>query len=394
MAMQFILRSLNFCLKSEPNMRKETLLLVFSTLFALILAEITLSKFFPQRTVNQYLHDRPAMFRPNDILFMDLKPNFSGFLCEEEFKTDIFINSKGYRQGEFEAKSDTGTRVLVVGDSFTFGYGVEESDGYVRVAERELRQSISAGSVEVINAGVPAWWTDSYYLYLKTKGLELDPDVVVVGLFMGNDIDARDARHAIWPSVDKNGLPLATTSKRVLIDNGHRVRAKRRTRWVIPFLRNSHLFQLLYSSVKNATRLIKPKVQAETLYQATYSVETEQVVDKVKALLVGMSNLTRASGAHFVVAMIPERTQIYPKSIGENQDLDYAKPQRLFAKFFDEQNISYVDLLPEIKNAAQMNAEPLYYTRDSHFTRAGYLVAGKELACRLISDGIIESNTP
>jgi hypothetical protein len=130
------------------------------------------------------------------------------------------------------------------------------------------------------------------------------------------------------------------------------------------------------------------------LYQATYSVETEQVVDKVKALLVGMSNLTRASGAHFVVAMIPERTQIYPKSIGENQDLDYAKPQRLFAKFFDEQNISYVDLLPEIKNAAQMNAEPLYYTRDSHFTRAGYLVAGKELACRLISDGIIESNTP
>ncbi|MFP6782589.1 MAG: hypothetical protein VCB59_12920, partial [Gammaproteobacteria bacterium] len=108
-------------------MRKETLLLVFSTLFALTLAEITLSKYFPQRTVSQYLHDRPAMFRPNDILFMDLKPNFSGFLREEEFKTDIFLNSKGYRQGEFEAKSDTGTRVLVVGDSFTFGYGVEES---------------------------------------------------------------------------------------------------------------------------------------------------------------------------------------------------------------------------------------------------------------------------
>jgi hypothetical protein len=370
-------------------MRKETLLLVLSTLFALGVAEITLSQFFPQRTVNQYLQDRPAMFRPSDTLFMDLKPNFTGYLREEEFNTDISINSTGHRQSELGSKNDENTRILVIGDSFTFGYGVEENDGYVRVAERELAVLVPGQTVELVNAGVPAWWTDSYYLYLKTRGLLFEPDVVIVGLFMGNDIDARDARHAIWPEVDEDGLPLATTSKRVRIDDGHRVRAKRRARWVIPVLRNSHLFQLIYTSAKNAARLVKPKVQAATLYQQSYSEETEQIIAKVKKLIVAMAAMSKASDARFVVVMIPERSQVYPQSTTENKDLDYAKPQRLFANFFIEQKINYVDLLPAIKSAADQSSEPLYYTRDSHFTRAGYLTAGRELARRLVDEGIV-----
>jgi hypothetical protein len=89
-----------------------------------------------------------------------------------------------------------------------------------------------------------------------------------------------------------------------------------------------------------------------------------------------MAAMSKASDARFVVVMIPERSQVYPQSTTENKDLDYAKPQRLFANFFIEQKINYVDLLPAIKSAADQSSEPLYYTRDSHFTRAGYLTAG------------------
>lgn len=373
-------------------MRKETLLVISSLLFTLGIGEVALGLFFPQRTVNQYLQDRPAMFLANETLFMDLNPGFTGYLKEEEFKTDVSINSLGYRQHEFRLDKSAQTRVLVVGDSFTFGYGVEEADGYVRVLERELVAANASLNIEVINAGVPAWWTDAYYLYLKTRGLALDPDVVVLGLFMGNDVDARDARHAIWPETDAAGLPLAITSDRVRIDNGHRVRVKRRARWVIPVLRNSHLFQLLYTSGKNIGRQFSPKIQAKTLYQETYSAETEAIIVKVKKLIVAMATMTQAQNARFIVAMIPERTQVYNDRGKGRQSLDYAKPQRLLAKFFTQEHIEYVDLLPAALAAAASD-EPLYYTKDSHFTRAGYLVAGRELARGIIAKGVFATPT-
>jgi len=369
-------------------MRKETLLLLTSTAFTLVLAEFVLSWFFPQRTVNQYLEDRPAMFRANDILFMDMKPGFEGYLKEEEFRTDVSINSLGYRQAEFSPDRGAGQRVLVIGDSFTFGYGVEETDGYVRVMERTLNEQASP-PVEAINSGVPAWWTDAYYLYLKTRGLALKPDVVVLGLFMGNDIDARDARYAIWPEVDDDGLPLAITSERVRIDGGHRVRSERRARWKIPVLRNSHLFQLLYSSGKNIGRLFSPKVQASTLYEATYSAETEAIITKVQKLILGMAEDAHGIAAQFVVVMIPERRQVYPDRESTERALDLAKPHRLFAEFFAGHGIPTVDLLPVMRAAAQTSDDELYYRKDSHFTRSGYRAAGEAIGRFLLVQGLV-----
>ena len=369
-------------------MRKETLLLLLSTAFALVLAEIVLSRLFPQRTVNQYLEDRPAMFRANDALFMDMKPGFTGYLKEEEFRTDVSINSLGYRQGEFDLERGAEQRVLVVGDSFTFGFGVEERDGYVQVMERTLNEQASP-PVETINAGVPAWWTDAYYVYLKTRGLALNPNVVVLGLFMGNDIDARDARYAIWPEVDDEGLPLAVTSERVRIEDGHRVRSKRRARWKIPVLRNSHLFQLLYSSGKNIGRLFSPKVQASTLYESTYSEETEAIITKVQKLILGMAEDTHGIGAQFVVAMIPERQQVYPGRKSAALALDLAKPHRLFAGFLAQHAIPTIDLLPVMRAAAETSDEDLYYTKDSHFTRTGYRAAGEAIGRFLLDQGLV-----
>jgi len=373
-------------------MRKETLLVVISTVTALVLAEVFLSLFFPQRTVRQYLTDRPAMFRADETLFMTLEPDFEGYLKEAEFRVGVSINSLGYRQAEFDPRKGSQYRILVVGDSFTFGYGVEESEGYVRVIEQELNAHAPAKDIEVINTGVPAWWTDAYYLYLKTRGLDLDPDVVVLGLFMGNDIDARDARHAIWPEVDEEGLPLATTSERVRIDHGHRVRTEWRVRWKIPILRNSHLFQLLYSSGKNIGRLLNPKIQAATLYEPSYSAETQAVIEKVKMLIEAMARLSSERDVRFVVAMIPERNQVYPAPAVSSQGLDFTKPQRIFSQYFSDKGIAYIDLLPTVREAAALALDgELYYSKDSHFTRAGYRVAGREIARYLLDSGTLES---
>jgi lysophospholipase L1-like esterase len=373
-------------------MRKETLLVVISTITALVIAEVFLSLFFPQRTVRQYLTDRPAMFVADETLFMTLEPGFNGYLKEAEFRVGVSINSLGYRQPEFDPLKGSQLRILVVGDSFTFGYGVEESEGYVRVLEQELNALAPAKDIEVINTGVPAWWTDAYYLYLKTRGLDLEPDVVLLGLFMGNDIDARDARYAIWPELDAEGLPLATTSERVRIDNGHRVRTEWRVRWKIPVLRNSHVFQLLYSSGKNIGRALNPKIQAATLYTPSYSAETQAVIERVKMLIEAMARLCDERGVRFVVAMIPEKNQVYPDPDALSQGLDFTKPQRLFSQYFADKGIAYFDLLPAVREAAATVPDgELYYSKDSHFTRTGYRVAGEEIARYLLHSDVLDA---
>ena len=369
-------------------MSKETLLLAGSLVFSLALGEIVLANFFPQKTVNQFFLEKPPMFRADDVLFMDMIPGFSGRLADEEFDTSIEINSQGYRQAEFELDKGDRTRILAIGDSFTFGFGVEEPDGFVRVMERRLKQDGYA-NVQAINAGVSAWWPDSYYLYLKTRGLALDPDIVIVGFFVGNDIEGHDARHIVWPEVDAEGLPLVTASKGIKIENAHRVRTKPRARWTIPVLRNSHLFQLLYSSGKAAARAFEPSLDVQHIYELQHSPETENVVDKVKRLLLGMAKLSRESGAHFVVVMIPQRLQVHAE-YRPDRKLDWDKPQRIFNEFFEREGIACIDLLPIMREAAA-GGERVYYHDDAHFNRLGYRIAGEEVARYLNGNGLVNA---
>ena len=65
-----------------------------------------------------------------------------------------------------------------------------------------------AKPVEVINAGFAACYSpDTYYLYLKTEGLALAPDAIVVGIFVGNDLDSQFAFENEWLEKDGSGLP-------------------------------------------------------------------------------------------------------------------------------------------------------------------------------------------
>jgi hypothetical protein len=80
-------------------------------------------------------------------------------------------------------------RVLFLGDSATEGAFVGEAENYPAVF-RELVNERRAGSpLRVLNAGVWGMTSIDEYHLLADKLLPLQPDVVVVGLFMANDIN-------------------------------------------------------------------------------------------------------------------------------------------------------------------------------------------------------------
>lgn len=98
----------------------------------------------------------------------------------------LSINSKGLRDREHPYEKPPGTkRILVLGDSFAWGYGVGDSEVFTDVLERQL---VAKGKPwEVINTGVSGWGTDQEYLFFREEGVKYSPDIVVLAYYFGND---------------------------------------------------------------------------------------------------------------------------------------------------------------------------------------------------------------
>jgi hypothetical protein len=98
----------------------------------------------------------------------------------------VQINSHGLRDREYAWKKPPDVkRILVLGDSYVWGYGVAQNEIFTEVLEDSLASE--PPKWEVINTGVSGWGTDQQYLYLLQEGFRYSPDLVVVAYFIGND---------------------------------------------------------------------------------------------------------------------------------------------------------------------------------------------------------------
>ena len=89
----------------------------------------------------------------------------------------VNTNSKGLRgTTEYQYARTPGiTRILVLGDSFTFGTDVSDDETFSHDLEAALPNT------EVLNLGVQGYGQDQMLLYLKEEGVKYHPDIVIVG---------------------------------------------------------------------------------------------------------------------------------------------------------------------------------------------------------------------
>lgn len=103
------------------------------------------------------------------------------------FDTAVTINRKGFRDLEREyAKDPSIYRIVVLGDSMVWGYGVEDDQTFTRVTESRLQ------NVELINLGVSGYGTDQELLLLREQGLRYQGDLYVL-VVVDNDFISNTA---------------------------------------------------------------------------------------------------------------------------------------------------------------------------------------------------------
>ena len=116
-----------------------------------------------------------------------LRPGAAITQVERSGDVTYAVNAAGYR-GPLPAGAKAGKRVVFLGDSVTFGLGVEERQSFARLVEARLRSSV--GPVDVVNLALFAYGPHEYLSTWRRLGRSLSPDVVVLQLHM-NDFGAK-----------------------------------------------------------------------------------------------------------------------------------------------------------------------------------------------------------
>ena len=109
--------------------------------------------------------------------------NFHGFLSHIEpgKKFEVHTKSDGFRTHEFYSKLPGKFRILILGDSFMYGYNANQDQTTPAVLERLLQEQISE-NIEVLSLGVPSYSTIKYALLTRSYIDYLNPDMIIVAV--------------------------------------------------------------------------------------------------------------------------------------------------------------------------------------------------------------------
>jgi len=152
------------------------------TLTGLACGEALLARFLHQPAIDvprgMYVADPEVGYR--------LAPNFHGVMRTPTFAIEVATNELGLRGPPLRDRADGHRRLLLLGDSFVFGYAVAAGDTIGARIECELARDFA--HVEVLSAGAPGYGLAHEVFLLRRLLPDVKPDVVVVGFCCGNDV--------------------------------------------------------------------------------------------------------------------------------------------------------------------------------------------------------------
>lgn len=368
-------------------------LIILGVLLALSLGEVLVRKFNPQLTFsnNIYPYDFHCFIKGNDYYWLKLKPNSNcllksngGYFEDVYFKT----NSLGLRSPEISPqKAENTLRILFLGDSYTIGWGVRENQAFPRVVEKNLQQIYPDKKIEVINAGLIGTGPSYDYLFYKNEGINLKPDIVVVGTYLYNDIP-EDLFLSKWEE-DENGLPKKAQSTFFYVDsNGMFYPRTNPLKYRLPYLRESQLFMFLMNRFPSSpasyefnSKFLDPHI----CFYKEKCHDLDQTKLKAKKLFSAINDLTVKNNQKLLVVFIPAEFQIDAKTRISYLPIPLLPseknyPYQYFKDFFKEKDIDNLDLRPYLKD---YNKGELYIGNDDHFNALGHRITAGAITEKL-----------
>ena len=125
-----------------------------------------------------------------EVLIFNSSESEDNYGLTKEFQEKyVRYNKHGYRDYEYSLKKPEGVfRVLILGDSQTFGSGIKNlEETWVKKLEAKLQNERRNESIEVLSISGPGWNSDTHLYELFKNGFKFNPDLVILAYYH-NDI--------------------------------------------------------------------------------------------------------------------------------------------------------------------------------------------------------------
>ena len=340
-----------------------------------------------------------------------------------EFNYTWANNSLGMRDRERAREKAPGTfRIFFLGDSFIQGHGVRLEDAMVTRLEASLNQPQQPHPVEVLNGGVFGYGPMLEYLYLHEVIDSIQPDLVMVGFFLGNDVGDDyfysqkahvsadgdtvrfDDREWPWSRIldvlnggvnpnqgePQRAEPQASAGHVAAESGGLRelIYPLRQRSRALTLLKNSidtfkfperrerefALVRAHRDDIRYELALVDYPVLSRDQRMAYWAV-SQKYLEKIAALC-------RAHGARLILVVIPQVERL----TGET---DFNEPYEVLDQLGAALSVPVINLLPDFTGK---DPYALYYKLDRHWTAEGHRVAAhvldRELRRRQVLPGL------
>ena len=311
-----------------------------------------------------------------------MKPGFSDSAAR--------LNSFGLRSPEVAIPKPPGTvRILLLGDSFTFGYQAATDEIFARRLEERLTGT-GGTKIEVVNAGVLSYCPLLEYLQYKHHLHVLEPDLVILNFDMSDVQDHLEySRSGVWSS---DGRPLYVTEPSLGRSGG-----------VWPGLLS---FEWVARKVTTARRRFESSREdspfARDLDRYLWAIDGGRDMEKearsAMAPIADLRDLLKHHAIPLVLATYPQPWQTSADAtplgpiraqygIGAKTVHLNDRSFRLVERFAEEQKIPFVNATASFRQDAQPAG--LFLQTDFHFNGRGHQLYSDVLARYILESGVL-----
>jgi hypothetical protein len=313
--------------------------------------------------------------RLTDCLVADIRldhrltANCEGIVKTRDFEVGLKTNSLGFRDREFTDKTENKKRVVVIGDSFAEGWGVELEDRF---------DQIGSDKYEILNLG-----TRSYSPVLERRLLDkyidiLRPDLVI------SMVDFSDL-HDDFYYAERLGIPVDVwppyaESPTIKLFN-HSALFK-------------NIYRLLYVAQSNQKQEIN-RINLTDDVALFGKAQDWQNYDKAWELarrnLAMTTDFLNSKGVEHSVIVVPRGIHVGTAEWSDGREIIGLTKNKLYEapQIFE---ISDIDLLQKLRQAEQEKPGQLYFPFDGHWTVGGHEVVKLEL--RNYLDNLYQNTLP
>ncbi len=375
--------------KMQPILPK-FMLVMFGLGAGLALLEISLHLFpaLLPRPVRQALaiyqdihqtSDTNRPFKPDPTLIYAPRPGIDVEIHDGlALQYTVHTRSLGDPEVGFrDAGPITPTYAAAVGDSFTWGTYVEAEQTWPEQLQAEMGQP-------VVNLGVLGYGPIQYQLVTEKYALPLKPQVVLWGLFSGNDF-VNSTEYVEWVQSGRQDSGLKQPETGLADFLARNVRLYELTKF---FWHAGIYYQRLTSP--EVVDIPAPGGPDWSFYPDILERQADSRQPRVaegwqltRQALLSARREVQAAGAQLVVVIIPPKELIYwdtlREHVGNPAAYDLAEPIRALTGFCQARQFLCLDLTPPFLDYTRTGQE-LYFRQDAHLNSTGYYVTAHLIA--------------